>query len=202
MSYPYVYNYSYSYGMGQATGLIIALLVAIILAIVLNFTFLSKKNEGKYTGALGKIYNFLCFNKFYAESILKLVYIVTAVIITVMGIAAMFSVEFFSGLLTVVIGNMALRVAYELIMMFIILCKKTVSIDKKLDKVAKFYGDDFDVEEEFEQVQPCSGGCASCEGCTDENCDGDGQQNDEEKDDPHKEDDFDQAEAKINTSDR
>ena len=26
--------------------------------------------------------------------------------------------------------------------------------------------------------------------------------NDEEKDDPHKEDDFDQAEAKINTSDR
>ena len=57
MSYPYVYNYSYSYGMGQATGLIIALLVAIILAIVLNFTFLSKKNEGKYTGALGKIYN-------------------------------------------------------------------------------------------------------------------------------------------------
>ena len=67
-------------------------------------------------------------------------YIVTAVIITVMGIAAMFSVEFFSGLLTVVIGNVALRVAYELIMMFIILCKKTVSIDKKLDKIAKFYG--------------------------------------------------------------
>ena len=181
MSYPYVYNYSYSYGMGQATGLIIALLVAIILAIVLNFTFLSKKNEGKYTGALGKIYNFLCFNKFYAESILKLVYIVTAVIITV---------------------NVALRVAYELIMMFIILCKKTVSIDKKLDKIAKFYGDDFDVEEEFEQVQPCSGGCASCEGCTDENCDGDDQENDEEKDDLPKEDDFDQSEAKINTSDR
>ena len=52
-SYSYVYN-----GYVQArTILIVALLVAVILAVVLYFTFLSKKNEGKFTGIKGKIYN-------------------------------------------------------------------------------------------------------------------------------------------------
>ena len=41
-------------------------------------------------------------------------------------------------------------------MMFVILCRKTVSIDKKLDKVVAFYGDDFDEGD-------CSGECGSCD---------------------------------------
>lgn len=170
MSYPYAYNYSYSYGLGQGTVVIIALLVAIILAVVLNFTFMSKKNEGKYTGTLGKLYDFLCFNKLYAEKILKLVYIVSAAVVTVMCIITMFFVNFFAGLLTGVIGNVIMRVAYELIMMFIILCRRTVSIDKKLEKIAKFYSDEFDeeeirAEEINEEESTCAECCDSCTGC-------------------------------------
>ena len=60
VNYPYSYYYNYS----GIAGAVIAILVAIILGVVLYFTFLNKKNEGKYTGTPGKIYNFLNFNKF------------------------------------------------------------------------------------------------------------------------------------------
>lgn len=161
-SYSYVYN-----GYVQArTILIVALLVAVILAVVLYFTFLSKKNEGKFTGIKGKcikgkIYNFLCFNKFYVEDILKLLYLIVAVIITVLGIAALFD-TFFGGLAIIVIGNVALRIAYELLMMFIILCRKTVSMDRKLDKIARFYSDDFDDGSCGTEDEQCYGGCEGC----------------------------------------
>ena len=56
-------------------------------------------------------------------------------------------------------------------MMFIILCRKTVSVDKKLDKITDFYSDDFGYEDfsavEAEDSQACDN-CGSCE----EACDG------------------------------
>ncbi len=166
--YPYSsYSYYYDGYVHTRTILIIALLVAVILAVVLYFTFLSKKNEGKFTGVKGKIYNFLCFNKFYVEEILKLVYLITAVIITVLGIAALFD-AFFAGLAMIVIGNIALRVAYELLMMFIILCRKTVSMDRKLEKISKFYSDDFDDGSCVTDDEECPDedeSCGSCTGC-------------------------------------
>ena len=100
----------------------------------------------------------------------------------------MLFVDLATGLILLVLGNVAIRVAYELIMMFVILCRKTVSIDRKMDKVVAFYGDDFDEgdcggdcgscdedcgdredEETFdlEEVFSCGGACSSCsvEGC-------------------------------------
>ena len=70
-----MYPYSYSYGIlyyGREIAIFAAILLAVVLSIVLYFTFLNKKNEGKYKGAKGKIYNFLSFNKFYTEDIMKL----------------------------------------------------------------------------------------------------------------------------------
>ena len=137
MMNPY-WSYTYYYMGNSLTFIIIALLVAVILAVVLFFTFMSKKNEGKFTGAKGKLYNFLCFNKFYVEDILKLLYVVSAVVVTVLGVVMLFE-SFLVGLLLLIVGNVLLRVSYELIMMFIILCRKTVSIDRKLgaDAAAK-----------------------------------------------------------------
>lgn len=140
MMYPYS-TYSYSYISAGTTFFIIALLVAVILAVVLYFTFFSKKNEGKFTGTKGKIYNFFCFNKFYVEEVMKLLYLVSAVVITVIGIGTLFE-TFIGGLLVIVVGNIALRVGYELMMMFIILCRKTVSIDRKLEKMTGSCDDD------------------------------------------------------------
>lgn len=167
MMYPYS-SYSYTTYGGQATFLVIAVLAAIILGVVLYFTFLSKKNEGKFKGATEKVYNFLSFNKFYTEDILKLLYIVSAAVLTVLGLVLLFTQSFLAGLLTLVIGNVVLRISYELIMMFIILCRKTVSVDKKLDKITEFYGDNFGDEEfvcgDLDDEEPeCGGEC--CSGC-------------------------------------
>lgn len=147
--------YSYYYYNSLYNALPVAVLVAIILGVVLNFTFLKKENEDKFTGWKKTVYNFFNFNKFYTEEILKLVYIMLTAAFVVIGIFMLF-IDIATGLILLVLGNVAMRVAYELIMMFIILCRKTVSLDKKLDKVVAFYGDDFDEGD-------CSGECGSCE---------------------------------------
>lgn len=156
MTYPYSYYYGYS---SSAAVFGIAILVAIILAVVFYFTFLSKKNEGKFTGTKEKIYNFFSFNRFYTEEVLKLFYIVSAAVITVIGVMQLFSGV--SGLVILIVGNVVLRICYELMMMFIILCRKTVSVDKKLDKIVGFYGDDFDEGECHDNDE--EGDCESCE---------------------------------------
>ena len=75
------------------------------------------------------------------EEVMKLLYLVSAVVITVIGIGTLFE-TFIGGLLVIVVGNIALRVGYELMMMFIILCRKTVSIDRKLEKMTGSCDDD------------------------------------------------------------
>ena len=72
---------------------------------------------------------------------MKLLYLVSAVVITVIGIGTLFE-TFIGGLVVIVVGNIALRVGYELMMMFIILCRKTVSIDRKLEKMTGSCDDD------------------------------------------------------------
>ena len=164
-----MYPYSYSYGIlyyGREIAIFVAILLAVVLSIVLYFTFLSKKYEGKYKGAKGKIYNFLSFNKFYTEDIMKLLYVVSVAVLVVAGFAMMFTHNFISGLLVLVLGNVALRISYELIMMFIIMCRKTVSIDRKMDKITEFYSDDFGEGEccACDETIPDQE-CCSCQDC-------------------------------------
>lgn len=147
--------YSYYYYYDLLTAMPIAVLTAAILAIVMYFTFLRKENEGKYTGWKKTVYDFFNFNRFYTEDIMKLLYVLLTAAFTVIGIFMLF-VEFATGLILIIVGNLALRIAYELVMMFVILCRKTVSIDKKMDRVVAFYGDDFDEGE-------CEGECGSCD---------------------------------------
>ena len=146
----YYYNYYNAFSIMP-----IAVLVAVILGIVLYFTFLKKENEDKFTGWKKTVYDFFCFNKFYTEDIIKLVYVMTTAALVVIGVFMLFF-DLATGLILLVLGNVGLRVSYELIMMFVILCRKTVSIDRKLDKVVAFYGDDFDEGD-------CGGECGSCD---------------------------------------
>lgn len=140
------YNYGYYYD-NVMTAMAIGVIAAIILACVVYFTFMKKENEGKFVGVKEWFYNFLNFNKFFLEDIIKFLYVICAAVMTVLGLVMLF-INFVTGLLLLVVGNVSLRISYELIMMFIILCKKSVSIDKKLTKIENFYSDDFD--------EPCS----------------------------------------------
>ena len=147
-----------------------AAVLAVIAGVVLFLTFLTKKHEGKYHGFRGKLYNFLNFNRFYAESIVRFLYLLTVCALTLVGVAQMIlgldagsSAIFWMGAGLLVLGNLAARVCCELVMMFIILCRKTVSIDRRLSKMESAFT--FAEEEPDETV---SGSAAAEEGPAEE----------------------------------
>ena len=115
---------------------------AVIAGIVLDFTFLRRSNEGRFRGFWGKVYNLFSFNRFYSEGILKLLNVISFILITVFGIYMMFTGSIIGGLLLIVIGNLTVRLLYEITIMFIILTRKTVSIDRRMSGIEKFYSDD------------------------------------------------------------
>ena len=171
MNYGY-YNY-YNSPLLNYTNVFAALgvaaVLAVILGIVLFFTFLKKNNEGKFSGVKGKIYNALTFNRFYAENIIKFLYVIAACVITAVGIVYIVLGTFISGICIIMIGNVVLRVSVELLLMFIILCRKTVSVDRRLSKIEAFYGDQYG-----EDWGDCSGDCqedcqGDCSGCAEAN---------------------------------
>lgn len=122
--------------------LIGAAILAVIVGVVLFVTFMSKKREGKHQGFLEKVYNFLNFNRFYAENLVRLLYVIAVCVLVLVGIALMLlgldahaSAIFWMGAGLLVLGNLAARICCELVMMFIILCRKTVSVDRRLSKI-------------------------------------------------------------------
>ena len=109
---------------------IVSVILAIIGGIVLYFTFLSKKNEGKFTGFLGWLYDFLTFKKMMIENVLKILYIIVALFVTLSSFG-LISISFLAFLLTLVIGNVLTRVIYELLLVKLVICKNTTEINKK-----------------------------------------------------------------------
>ena len=112
---------------------IVSVILAIIGGIVLYFTFLSKKNEGKFTGFLGWLYDFLTFKKMMIENVLRILYIIVALFVTLSSFG-LISISFLAFLLTLVIGNVLTRVIYELLLVKLVICKNTTEINKKLNK--------------------------------------------------------------------
>lgn len=165
MNYDYYDFYSnpiFNYA-NTAVILMVAIVLAIVLGIVLFFTFLKKNNEGKFSGFKGNLYNVLTFNRFYTENIIKFLYVIAACVITVAGLVYIVLGSFLAGACTILIGNVALRISTELVLMFIILCRKTVSVDKRLSKIENFYEDQ------------CGEEC-ECEGCSQGFCDDSGEE--------------------------
>lgn len=129
---------SYGYGSsllssGNAVWIIISAVIAVIGGIVLYFTFLSKKNEGKFTGFLGWMYDFLTFKKMVIENILKILYLILAAFITLASFA-LISTSFLSFLMTLIFGNLIARVSYELFLVVLVICRNTTDINRKLTK--------------------------------------------------------------------
>ena len=120
------------------TAAIVCGILALVGGIALYFTFLSPKNEKKFPGFLGWLYDFLSFKKLLVETILKIVYLITAGFITLYSLAVLFvgggnfGENFFAFLMTLVIGNVIARVAYEFSLLFVLICRNVSDINKKL----------------------------------------------------------------------
>lgn len=144
--------------------LIIAAAIGAVIGVILYFTLFRKSNEKKLKGGSLKIFNFMNLNKFYLEDIIRLLNILTFFVVTAEGVALLINGEWEKGLLVLFGLNLAARIVYEILMMFVIQVRRTITIDKKLNKIEKFYEDEF---EDFDD-----GECGPCEGCSASSCEG------------------------------
>ncbi len=109
---------------------IVAFVIAIIGGIVLYYLFVNsdKKVNNKF---LDICKNFLSFKKMLIEDILKIIYIVLAIFITLVSFE-MITSSFFGFILTLVFGNLVLRVVFESALILIMIWKNTTEINKKI----------------------------------------------------------------------
>ena len=122
--------------MATSIGTIVAFILAVVGGIVLYFTFLAKKNESKFKGFWGWVYDFLTFKKLLCENLLKVLYLISAIFITLSSLV-MISVNFFACLIMLVVGNVVIRIAYEFLLVKLLICRNTTEINSKLTKENK-----------------------------------------------------------------
>ncbi len=113
--------------------LIIALVCAIVGSILTFVLFLKKDNESKYTGFVKWLYNFLQFNTLCIDGILKFTYLFLAIFITISSFAVIGS-NFLGFLITLVVGNLLLRVCYEFSMLVILIHRNVRELNEKTKK--------------------------------------------------------------------
>ena len=132
MSYSGMYSTrSLDSAVGASIWLIVSLILAIVGGILIYFLFLSKKNEGKFKGFLGWVYDFLSFKKFFLEAVLKITYLIVAIYITLSSFA-MIASNFLGFILTLVLGNVLARIIYEFSLLVLVICRNTTEINAKL----------------------------------------------------------------------
>ena len=113
--------------------IIVSIILAIIGGILIYFLFLSKKNEGKFNGFVGWLYDFLSFKKMFMEALLKITYLIVALYITLSSFALIGS-SFIGFLAMLIIGNVVARLVYEFSLLLLVICRNTTEINKKLSK--------------------------------------------------------------------
>lgn len=139
-----MYNYNYGYNNyqstantleGMGTWVIISLILAIVGCILVYVLFLNSKEEypSKFVNWLK---SFLNFEKLAIEVIIKVTYLFFAIFITLASFA-LIPVNFASFLMTLIFGNIGIRVVYELVIVNIMIWKNTTEIKKEVTKKNK-----------------------------------------------------------------
>lgn len=131
----FMYDYNYmtnttSSIQGSFVWFIIAAVLAVIGGIVIYFLFVrtDKKEDNKY---LAWFKDFANFKKMLIEPILKVTYLILAIFITLYSFG-LIGVSFVAFLLTLTLGNILLRLAYETTLILLMIWKNTTEINKKM----------------------------------------------------------------------
>ena len=119
---------------GNFTGTQVWIIVSCILAIVggiyIYFAFVNSKKD-KFSGFFGKVHDFLNFKLTIFEAVLKIVYLIAAITITLSSFAYIGS-NFFTFLYLLIFGNLFLRITFEVLLKLFILAKDVSEINKKI----------------------------------------------------------------------
>ncbi len=129
-------SYSYSSGMeGAGIWSIIAAVLAIIGGILVYFLFVKAKDEPK-NKFLKWLKDFLAFKIMWIEPILKVVYYVATIFVVLISFSflALGGNGFLAFILCLVLGPIAVRLAYEATMMFIMIWRNTEDISESVKK--------------------------------------------------------------------
>lgn len=132
---------SMSSAVGNTVWIILSLILAIVGGILVYFLFLNKKNEGKFSGFLGWLYDFLSFKKMFLEALLKVTYLIVAIYITLSSFA-LIGDSFLGFLLQLTLGNIVARVIYEFSLILLVICRNTTEIAKNTKKVEENKSED------------------------------------------------------------
>ena len=126
-----IYSYGYSSANGAMIWMIISLVLAIIGGICLYFTVFGKANENKFTGFMKWLYDFVTFKKMMLESLLRVLYIIVAIYITLASFA-LISTSFVAFLGMLILGNLVARITFEFSLVLLTICKNTTEINSKM----------------------------------------------------------------------
>lgn len=168
-----MYAYSY-YGHSNSNVAAILAIIFVVIAfaggIALYFTVFNKKKDGKYTGFMKWLYDFVHFRILTIEAIMKITYLFAAIAITLTSF-----LWFEQGLiglllcpLQIILGNIITRIAYEFALMLILITRNTTEINAKLkNENGEAVKNIFDTQlPTFEKkAKPAANGSKFCTGC-------------------------------------
>ena len=137
----YTYDQNYSSGLntvnqaantaaGMGIWVIISLVIAVIGGIIVYFLFF-KPDKDMPNKFLTWLKDFFNFHKMLVEDMLKIIYIVLAIFITLASFS-LIAVNFVSFLLVLILGNLILRLMFEFSLINIMIWKNTTDINKRL----------------------------------------------------------------------
>ncbi len=117
---------------GSEVWTIVSLVLALIGGLVIYFLFFKpdKKMPNKY---LEWIKDFFNFRAMLIEDIVKIAYLILSIFITLLSFE-LITESFIAFILMLVLGNLILRVIFELSLVTIMIWKNTNDINKKLKK--------------------------------------------------------------------
>lgn len=124
---------------------VIAAILAIGATVVAFILLLPEKKRPKLNKFFGVVADILNFKHLFIEKILKAVYVFATAFAIIFGFLMLFSfVRYdywgysgvhwygYQGLIIMIGGPIVIRIAYEILMMFILLVKNTMEINKKM----------------------------------------------------------------------
>lgn len=136
------------FGMGSTLVTVFAVIAAILAigaTVVAFILLLPEKKRPKLNKFLGTVADILNFKHLFVEKILKAIYVFATAFAIIFGFLMLFSfVRYdywgysgvhwygYQGLIIMIGGPIVIRIVYEILMMFILLVKNTIEINKKL----------------------------------------------------------------------
>ena len=110
---------------------LLALVVIIAGGLALYFLFGAKNHEKPLAPGVQKLHDALTFRTLFTEKLLRALYCIAVCALAIWSFILLFS-NFLGAILLFVIGNVAVRICFELTLVLLILCRNTQEINQKM----------------------------------------------------------------------